>query len=311
MSGPVVVTEGLGHSYGDRAALTDLNLTVPAGRMVALLGPNGGGKSTLFRILATLLRPSEGHARVVGHDVGREPALVRRSIGVAFQSPSLDPHLSVRENMMHQGHLYGLLGRSLSRRIDVALESVGLTDRARDRVGTLSGGLARRVDLAKVLLHRPPLLLLDEPSTGLDPSVRRDLLDLLRRTRDEHGTSIFLTTHLLEEAEECDGVAIVDQGRLVAQGSPADLVREIGGEVVTLASEDGETLAREVAARFDVPVTVVPGGVRVEREDAAAWLPELLAAFPGQVRSATVARPSLSDVFFRRTGRTFREEEHV
>ena len=311
MSSPVVVAEGLGHAYDDRPALEDLHLSVPGGRMVALLGPNGGGKSTLFRILATLLRPGRGTARVVGHDIAREPALVRRSIGVAFQAPSLDPHLSVRENLMHQGHLYGLRGRALADRIDEGLASFGLEDRAADRVHTLSGGLARRVDLAKVLLHRPPLILLDEPSTGLDPSVRRDLLDLLRRARDQHGTTVFLTTHLLEEAEECDGVAILDRGRLVAEGAPEDLIREIGGEVVTLSTESPNGLAEEIAGRFGVPVTQIPDGLRVEREDAAAWLPELLAEFPGRIRAATVARPSLSDVFFRRTGRTFREDDGV
>lgn len=307
----IVRTEALGHSYDEREALRSLDLSIQPGRLVALLGPNGGGKSTLFRILATLLRPTAGRAEIAGHDVVREPAKVRRAIGVAFQSPSLDPHLSVRENMTYHGHLYGLRGKVLSNRIEDLLNWFGLTDRRDEKVRTLSGGLARRVDLAKVLLHRPPLVLLDEPSTGLDPSVRRDLLDLLRRSRDEHGTTVFLTTHLLEEAEECDDVAILDRGELVASGTPKDLVREIGGEVVTLATDDGEQLARDVAARFDVEATAVDPGVRVEREDAASWLPQLLAAFPGRIKSATVAKPSLSDVFFRRTGRTFQGNDDV
>lgn len=311
MSGPVVMTSDLTHRYGERVALAELNLSVDAGGIIALLGPNGGGKSTLFRILATLLRPSGGSARVLGFDVTREPAKVRERIGVAFQSPSLDPHLTVRENLMHQGHLYGLRGAHLGTRIDELAKSFALSDRLRERVATLSGGLARRVDLTKVLLHRPPLILLDEPSTGLDPSVRRDLFDLLVRSRDEHGTSVFLTTHLLEEAAACDSVAILDRGKLVAQGPPAELVREIGGEVITLSTDDPHLLTQDVAAHFRIPVEAVPGGVRVERENAAALLPELLGAFPGRVKAATVASPSLSDVFFHRTGRTFREAGDV
>lgn len=311
MTTPIVVTEQLGHSYGDREALRNLDLAVNAGEMVALLGPNGGGKSTLFRILATLLRPTTGTARILGHDVREQPARVRRAIGVAFQSPSLDPHLTVRENMRHQGHLYGMRGSGLAERIEQLVAAFGIQDRLGDRVGTLSGGLARRVDLAKVLLHRPPLILLDEPSTGLDPTVRAGLLELLRTTRDEHGTTVFLTTHLLEEAAQCDSVVIVDRGRLVADGSPGDLVREIGGEIITLTADDAPQLAEDVGTRFGLDVEATVDGVRVERENAAAFLPELLGAFPDRIRAATVAYPTLSDVFFRRTGRAFSEDDHV
>lgn len=310
-NGIAVETRGLGHLYGERKALQGLDLTLETGKTIALLGPNGGGKSTLFRILATLLRPSEGEARLLGYDVVREPAAVRRHIGVAFQNPGLDEHLTVRENLLHSGHLYGLRGAELTRRIDEALTTFGLADRARERVAALSGGLARRVDLAKVLLHHPPLILLDEPSTGLDPGARADLMAFLRRAREERGVTVFLTTHLLEEAAECDVVAILDRGSLVALGDPGELVREIGGEIITLATDEPDALAAEARKRFPLAIEAVPGGVRVERENAAALLPELLAAFPGRVKSATVASPTLSDVFFHRTGRTFREEHET
>ena len=305
----VLETEGLGHSYGDRVALEGVSLSMESGQLVALLGPNGGGKSTLFRIVATILAASRGSARVAGHDVAREPAAVRRSLGVAFQAPSLDGKLTVRENLVHQGHLHGLRGRELSDRLQVLLDQFGVSDRAGDLVETLSGGLARRVDVAKALLHRPTLLLLDEPSTGLDPGARRDLLRLLRDTCAEHGTTCFLTTHLFEEAEVCDRVAILDRGRLVADGRPDDLVREIGGDVLSLTTGDPEGLAADIRARFEVDTVPADGEVRLERADAAELLPRLVAAFPEQVRTASVSRPRLADVFFRHAGRAFEADD--
>ncbi|MCA9751528.1 MAG: ATP-binding cassette domain-containing protein [Gemmatimonadetes bacterium] len=303
----VLETRGLGHDYGSRKALDDVSLTLAPGEIVALLGPNGGGKSTLFRILSTVMDASRGEATIAGHDVRRAPADVRQALGVTFQAPSLDRKLTVRENLIHQGHLYGLRGPDLAKRVQVMLEAFGLTDRAGDYVETLSGGLARRADVAKSVLHRPRLLLLDEPSTGLDPAARRDLLRLLQRTRDESGTTCFLATHLFEEAEVCDRVAILDRGRLVALGRPADLVREVGGEVVKLTSDDPEGLAVAIRERFAMEAVVADGEVRMEREDGAALLTPLLAAFPDRILSATVARPGLSDVFFRRAGRAFEE----
>lgn len=303
-----VETAGLGHRYGDRVALDSLDLHAPSGEIFALLGPNGSGKSTLFRILATLLRPTSGTARVAGRDVRAEADDVRRSLGVAFQAASLDAKLTVRENLVHQGHLHGLWGRALRTQVDEALAAAGVADRANDRVETLSGGLRRRVDIARSLLHRPPVLLLDEPSAGLDPEARAALLEALARYRDGGG-SCLLTTHLLDEAERCDRVAILDQGRLVAQGRPADLVREIGGEVVELTTDAPQEIARAVTERFGRAAEAAEGSVRLEAERGAELLPAILAAFPGRIRAATVARPSLADVFFRRAGRRFRSEE--
>ncbi|MFN8177200.1 MAG: ABC transporter ATP-binding protein [bacterium] len=303
-----VETVGLGHRYGERAALDALELTAPRGELVALLGPNGSGKSTLFRILATLLRPTSGSARVDGRDVLAEPDAVRRSLGVAFQAESLDGKLSVRENLVHQGHLYGLSGKALGRRVDEVLAGAEVADRAHDRVEKLSGGLRRRADLARALLHRPPVLLLDEPSAGLDPGARETLLAALARYQRDGG-SCLLTTHLLEEAERCDRVAILDRGRLVAQGRPEELVREIGGEVVELVTDAPEEVARAVSERFARPATIAEGSVRLEAERGAELLPLILAALPGRIRAASVARPTLADVFFRRTGHRYHAEE--
>lgn len=304
-AGSAVFAEGLGHSFGTRAALGGVDLQIQSGEMFAILGPNGSGKTTLFRILSTLLVPARGRAEIAGRDVVRESREVRRAVGVVFQSPALDRKLTVRENLVHQGHLQGMRGRSLGARIDALLDVFGIRDRARDLVQVLSGGLARRCDLARALLHTPGVLLLDEPTSGLDPGARRDLLELLARSRDEERTTSVLSTHLLEEAERCDRVALLDEGRIVALGRPADLVREIGAQVITLATLPGEeeAVAASLERLFGVRAAVSPGVIRLEREDAATFLPRILASVPGRVRSATVASPTLEDVFFRKTGR--------
>ena len=207
---------GLRHRYGEREALRGVSLTVERGEIFALLGPNGGGKTTLFKILSTLMRVAQGSVRVLGHDLRGEARRVRSSIGVVFQSPGLDPKLTVAENLVHHGHLYGLGGASLRARVTAVLADLDLTDRAGDLVETLSGGLARRTDLARGLLHGPELLLLDEPSTGLDPGGRRDFAQLLRALRDRGGVTVVLTTHYMEEAERADRVAVLHEGSLVA-----------------------------------------------------------------------------------------------
>jgi ABC-2 type transport system ATP-binding protein len=302
-----ILTESLGHSFGARTALAGVDLQIQTGELFGILGPNGSGKTTLFRILSTLLVPARGRAEIACRDVVREPREVRQALGVVFQSPALDRKLTVHENLVHQGHLQGLRGRSLDTRIDMLLDLFGIRDRASDLVEILSGGLARRCDLARATLHAPEVLLLDEPTSGLDPGARRDLLDFLLRSREEERTTSLLSTHLLEEAERCDRVALLDEGRIVALGRPQDLVREIGGQTITLATVPGEeeAVAASLEKLFGEHADVSPGIVRLEREDAATFLPRILASVPGRVRSATVASPTLEDVFFHKTGHRF------
>jgi len=291
-----VEIDGLTHRYGERLALDGVSFSVRKGEIFGLLGPNGGGKTTLFKILSTALRPTSGSARIEGIDV-RDDA-VRRRIGVVFQAPSLDQKLTVAQNLLHQGHLYGLMGSGLRRRIDEELGRFKLTDRARDRVEKLSGGLQRRVELAKSLLHQPEVLLLDEPSTGLDTGARRDLWDALRSLK---GVTVLLTTHLLEEAERCDRLGILHKGKLVALGAPLDLRGEIGGEVVTIRAKDAEALAAAIREKMGETATVVQGAVRLARERGHELVGRLVEAFPGLVESVTVAKPSLEDVFLTKT----------
>jgi ABC-2 type transport system ATP-binding protein len=287
--------------YGERAALKGVGFSVAQGEVFGLLGPNGGGKTTLFRILATLLEPASGSAAIFGRDVVAARSEVRKQIGVVFQAQSLDRRLTAVENLTHQGHLYGLRGSELTRRIRLVLEQVGLSARSGEVVEMLSGGLRRRVELAKALLHRPQALLLDEPSTGVDPKARLDFWDCLQTLRREDGVTILLTTHLLEEADKCDRLAILDEGSIVVSGSPANLKRDVGGEVVVLSSPDPEELAARLAG-FDIKPQIVERAVRFELGDAIGVIPSLMASLPQHIDSVTISRPTLEDVFIQRTG---------
>lgn len=304
-----VAVAGLRHRYGNRRALDGIDLRIGQGEVYGLLGPNGGGKTTLFRILSTLLEPSEGTVRILGRDLFQDAAEIRARIGVVFQHASLDLKLTVLENLRHQGHLYGLRGRALLERIESVLGSVGITDRKNDRTEELSGGLRRRVDLARGLLHHPELLLFDEPSSGLDPLARRTLWDDFRKLREEQGVTVLLTTHFIEEAERCDRVGILDRGRLVAQGAPDALKRSMNKDVLVIEAEDTEALRAEIEARVSVTTTLVDGTVRIECDDGQAMMASLYAGFRERISAIRLGRPTLEDVFIRETGRPFETAE--
>jgi ABC-2 type transport system ATP-binding protein len=294
--------DGVRHAYGDRHALDGVTLDVRAGELFGLLGPNGGGKTTLLRVVTALLAPDEGSARVFGHDTVREPAAVRQRLGVVFQQVALDAELTLRENLRFHGALVGLRGAALDARVGEVLAAFGLADRAGDRVKTLSGGLARRADLARGLLHRPPLLLLDEPTTGLDPTARRDLWDALARLRREEGTTVVVATHLMEEAEGCDRVGILSAGRLVALGAPANLRADLGGEALWLDTRRPDALRQRLADTLGLEARPVGAALLVETSDAPGDLARVLDACGDLVAAATVRRPTLDDVFAARTG---------
>ena len=300
---PIVQTEKLTHTYGLRVALHELTLSIFPGEAFALLGPNGSGKTTLFRILTTLIPPADGVARVLGYDLATQREKVRPFIGVVFQNPSLDKQLTAEENLIYHGHLYGLRGRELRNRIKLLLERVDLADRAREIVNTFSGGMRRRVELAKGLLIRPRLLLLDEPSTGLDPIARSDLWKYLDQSRRETGVTIVMTTHLMDEADRCDRVAILDHGKLVACDTPENLKARVGGDVITLTTRgDPEALRKLLREKLDIPAEVVGSAVRFERAAGHQFVPELIESLPGMVESVQVGKPTLEDVFINATG---------
>jgi ABC-2 type transport system ATP-binding protein len=299
------------HRYGERTALDEVSFSVAEGEIFGLLGPNGGGKTTLFRVLSTLIPLQSGEIEVQGLSVAQDTHAVRRRIGVVFQAPSLDKKLTVAENLRHQGHLYGLTGGELRRRADEILERLRLTDRRDDRCETLSGGLRRRVELAKGLLHQPRVLVLDEPSTGLDPGARADLWDYLQTIRREQGVTVILTTHLLEEADKADRLAILDRGKLVALDTPDKLRSEVGGDTLTIEADDPTGLAARVRDRFGGEVQTLDGRVRLERPDGHRLVAQLVEAFPGEVRSVMLGKPTLEDVFIARTGRRFVTAEEV
>ena len=301
----VISVQDLVHRYDGRTALNGVSFEVHPAELFGLLGPNGSGKTTLFRILSTLMIPSGGRAVIMGHDTAKEPNQLRRQIGVVFQAQSIDVKLTAAENLWHQGHLYGLHGAALKSRIQEMLGRVGLSDRAHEKAETFSGGMQRRLELAKGLLHHPAVLLLDEPTTGLDPGARRDLWQYLQVLRDQERVTVIVTTHLMEEAEHCDRLAILNEGKLVALGTPADLKHEIGGDVILLDTQDAESLAQRIRAHFNVDAQVLEGQVRLEREHGHRFITDVVEAFPGEIQGISVSNPTLEDVFIHRTGHRF------
>lgn len=305
----MIQIENVRYNYKSRQALDGVSFSVSNGEIFGLLGPNGSGKSTLFRLLSTLLPPVSGEVRINGLSVKKSAPEVRRKIGIVFQSPSLDGKLTVLENLTYQGQLYGVRGRELKHRLKNLMMQFGIDDRAKEKVEKLSGGLKRRVELAKSLIHQPLLLILDEPSTGLDPAARLELWMSLKKLRDTSGTTIIVTTHLMEEAEECDRIGILNEGRLVKVGTPRELKKEIGGDVLVLKTARPEHIAKEIEAKFHLSVIALEDEVQIEHKKAYEWVGKLSEAFSSDIESITFRHPSLEDVFIHHTGHRFWVEE--
>jgi ABC-2 type transport system ATP-binding protein len=304
----VIEVEGLVKQFNGTTAVAGISFRVGEGEIFGLLGPNGAGKSTTIKVLSTLLAPTSGSAKVADHDVLREPHAVRASLGMLFQDPALDDRLTARENLLVHAMIYDVPRRDRAPRISEALSWIGLAEQADDLVRTFSGGMRRRLEVARALLHRPRVLFLDEPTTGLDPQTRRSLWEKLHELRTREKLTILMTTHYMDEAENCDRLAILDHGQVIAEGTPEALRHRAGKERIALSTADDESAAAELAQRFGVEVQRTERGLEFPVDGGEAFLARL-AGFPVEIRALSLRKPTLEDAFIALTGHSIRPEE--
>jgi ABC-2 type transport system ATP-binding protein len=308
----VIEVRGLVRRYGDFTAVDDVDLEVKRGEIYGFLGPNGAGKTTTISMLTTLLKPTSGTATIDGHDIVAEQAAVRNSIGMVFQDQSIDEKLTARENLDFHAVLYGVPRSERKKRAEGVLATVDLQDRADQKIEEFSGGMKRRLEIARGLLHTPRVLFLDEPTQGLDPQTRNSIWEHLLRLREESDVTVFMTTHYMDEAEYCDRIAVMDGGRVVDEGSPEELKGRVGSDVVSVTpASGGATSLREFAERRGISVSQdggrETGEMRFEVENGARFVPQLLSELPDAADAVSVRRPTLEDVFLNLTGRTLRD----
>jgi ABC-2 type transport system ATP-binding protein len=309
MDGPAVSVSGLMRRYGEVEAVRGIDLTVDADETFGFLGPNGAGKSSTINILCTLIRPTAGSARVAGYDVVRERDEVRRNIGLVFQDTTLDGYLTAERNLRLHAELYGMARGLIAPRVRDVLDMVGLWDRRNSKVSTFSGGMKRRLEIARGLLHSPRVLFLDEPTIGLDPQTRASIWSYIRELRNREHITIFMTTHYMDEAEYCDRIAIIDQGKIIALDTPQALKASIGKDRVQMHTEDDARALNALAEQFGITATMAEGAVTFAVEEGEQFIPKLFSDFPVAIRSVNVSRPSLDDVFMSYTGTTIRDAE--
>ena len=306
---PAIRVQDLQKRFGELEAVRGVTFDVHAGETFGFLGPNGAGKSTTINMLCTLLRPTGGRAEVAGFDVVAQRDDVRREIGLVFQDMTLDTYLSAAQNLRFHGQLYGVPAAQLETRMQQVLELVGLWDRKDKDVMVFSGGMKRRLEIARGLLHSPRVLFLDEPTVGLDPQTRASIWEYLDQLRRQEDLTIFLTTHYMDEAEHCDRIAIMDAGQIVALDTPQALKAGIGTDRVRLVTADDNAAAAAISAQFGLTTVATPDGLTLQVADGEAFVPRLLADLGVAVRSVSVTRPTLDDVFMAYTGRTIRDAE--
>jgi ABC-2 type transport system ATP-binding protein len=304
-----VEVAGLEKRFGDVVAVRGVDFRVEPGETFGFLGPNGAGKSTTINILCTLARPTAGSARVAGHDVRTERDDVRRSIGLVFQDPTLDVDLTAEQNLRFHGELYGVPRAQLDGRIDDLLELVGLSERRRSVVETFSGGMKRRLEIARGLLHSPRVLFLDEPTIGLDPQSRASVWEYVRALKESEDITVFLTTHYMDEAENCDRIAIMNEGRIVALDTPEALKAAVGKDRVQITTADDEAAIASLRSTFGIEAGMHSGEVTFAVPDGERFVPRLFAELGVPIRSVSVASPSLDDVFLSHTGSTISDAE--
>ena len=308
-AGGAVVVSGLTKNYGELEAVRGVDFTVEVGETFGFLGPNGAGKSTTISMLCTLVSPSGGSARVAGHDVVGERDEVRRHIGLVFQDTTLDGYLSAEQNLRLHAELYGVPKALVGPRMQQVMEMVGLWERRGSLVNHFSGGMKRRLEIARGLLHSPRVLFLDEPTVGLDPQTRRSIWGYIRQLKTQEEITIFLTTHYMDEAEYCDRIAIMDQGRIIVLDTPEALKAQVGKDRVQIETDDSGPVIAALKERFDIDAVMAEGKVTFGVTDGERFLPRLFAELGQPIKGISVARPSLDDVFLAHTGTTIRDAE--
>jgi ABC-2 type transport system ATP-binding protein len=306
---PAITVRGLAKTFGEVRAVRGVDFEVATGEVFGFLGPNGAGKTTTINMLCTLAKPTSGEARVAGHDVVTERDDVRRNIGLVFQDPTLDGYLTAAQNLKLHAELYGVQSDLVQPRMRQVMEMVGLWDRKDSVVGTFSGGMRRRLEIARGLMHSPRVLFLDEPTIGLDPQTRRSIWDYIRELKEREEITIFMTTHYMDEAEWCDRIAIMDHGEIVALDSPEALKAGVGKDRVTIHTDDDEAAIAALQRQFGIEAQIREGAVVFGVTRGEEFVPRLFAEFELSIRSVAVSRPTLDDVFMSYTGTTIRDAE--
>ncbi len=304
-----ISVNNLKKQFGDFEAVKGVSFEVGAAEVFGFLGPNGAGKSTTINMLCTLLKPTSGEARVAGHDVVRERDDVRRNIGLVFQDPTLDGYLTAAQNLKLHAELYGVPRGLVAPRMEQVLKMVGLWDRKDGQVLTFSGGMRRRLEIARGLMHSPRVLFLDEPTIGLDPQTRRSIWAYIRELQEREEITIFMTTHYMDEAEWCDRIAIMDKGEIVALETPEKLKADVGADRVTIHTDDNDAAIEALRERFSIDATIAEGAVSFGVERGEEFVPRLFAELGLPIRGVSVSRPTLDDVFMSFTGSTIRDAE--
>ena len=304
-----VEVSDLHKNFGSLAAVDGVSFDVEEGEVFGFLGPNGAGKTTTINILCTLLRPTSGHAKVAGYDVETQRNEVRQSIGLVFQDPSLDDQLTAIENLRFHAHVYNVPGNVRSKRIEEVLRMVELWDRRKAVVKTYSGGMKRRLEIARGLLHHPRVLFLDEPTIGLDPQTREHIWSYILELQRAHHITIFMTTHYMEEAEHCDRIGVIDYGHLQALDTPDALKRMVGADIVTLRTPDNDKAIVEIREKYGIEAQSQDGRLRLEVANGAEFIPKVVCDLAVPVESVDLHRPTLDDVFMKLTGHVIREDE--
>jgi len=305
----IIEVIGISKKFNKLLAVDNVSFQVREGEIFGFLGPNGAGKTTTINMLCTLLRPTAGKASVNGYDIIKQRSDVRCSIGLVFQEPALDEYLSAEQNLRFHAYAYGIPGAEREKRITELLELVQLSDRRKGKVHTFSGGMKRRLEIARGLLHSPKVLFLDEPTLGLDPQTRRHIWDYVRELRKQHNLTIFLTTHYMDEAENCDRISIIDNGKIIALDTPDKLKDSLGGDVVTLKAQDNQAASLELKEKFGLTPELQNGNITFSIQQGEKFLPKLIGGFQSPLLSIGVRRPTLDDVFLKMTGRAIRDEE--